>query len=173
MDAIDDILAAETPSFARAVRAIIHGDVPALQAELATGPGLIHARSGAVHRATLLHYCGANGVEAPRQRTPPNAPAIARLLLDRGAKVNATCNLYRGAATTLGLMLSSQDHHRDDRDWVGIGSGGWDYEGRASWVRLDRVLDVPEEGIRREGAILEREVFEVVATRLRAEYSWS
>ena len=63
-------------------------------------------------------------------------------------------------------MLSSQDHHAIDRDWVGIGSGSWDYEGRASWVRLDRVLDVPEEGIRREGAILERETFEVVATRL-------
>ena len=70
-------------------------------------------------------------------------------------------------------MLSSQDHHRDDPNWVGIGSGSWDYESRASWVRLDRVLDVPEEGIRREGAILEREMFEVVATRLRAEYSWS
>ena len=79
----------------------------------------------------------------------------------------------RDRRTLLGLMLSSQEHHRNDRDWVGIGSGSWDYEGRASWVRLDRVLDVPEEGIRREGAILEREVFEVVAARLRAEYSWS
>ncbi|UXA11712.1 type II toxin-antitoxin system PemK/MazF family toxin [Mycobacterium sp. SMC-8] len=72
-----------------------------------------------------------------------------------------------------GLMLSSQDHHRDQPNWVGIGSGTWDYDGRPSWVRLDRVLDVPEEGIRREGAILERRVFEVVAARLRADYSWS
>ncbi|WP_101947434.1 type II toxin-antitoxin system PemK/MazF family toxin [Mycobacterium sp. 3519A] len=79
----------------------------------------------------------------------------------------------RDRSTLLGLMLSSQDHHRNDPDWVGIGAGPWDYEGRASWVRLDRVLDVPEEGIRREGAILDREVFEVVAARLRAEYSWS
>jgi hypothetical protein len=79
----------------------------------------------------------------------------------------------RDRRTLLGLMLSSQEHHRNHPDWVGIGSGSWDYEGRASWVRLDRVLDVPEEGIRREGAILEREVFEVVAARLRAEYSWS
>ncbi len=79
----------------------------------------------------------------------------------------------RDRATLLGLMLSSQDHHREDPNWVGIGSGSWDYEGRQSWVRLDRVLDVPEEGIRREGAILERETFEVVAARLRAEYSWS
>jgi hypothetical protein len=79
----------------------------------------------------------------------------------------------RDRRTLLGLMLSSQEHHREDPDWVGIGSGSWDYEGRASWVRLDRVLDVPEEGIRREGAILAREVFEIVAARLRAEYSWS
>ncbi len=79
----------------------------------------------------------------------------------------------RDRRTLLGLMLSSQEHHRNDPDWIGIGSGGWDYEGRASWVRLDRVLDVPEEGIRREGAILERQVFEIVAARLRAEYSWS
>lgn len=79
----------------------------------------------------------------------------------------------RDRHTLLGLMLSSQEYHREDPDWVSIGSGSWDYDGRVSWVRLDRVLDVPEESIRREGAILEREVFEIVAARLRAEYSWS
>ncbi len=79
----------------------------------------------------------------------------------------------RDRSTLLGLMLSSQLHHSDDPNWVAIGTGSWDYDGRASWVRLDRVLDVPEEGIRREGAILGREKFDIVATRLRAEYSWS
>ena len=79
----------------------------------------------------------------------------------------------RDRRTLLGLMLSSQTHHADDPDWIGIGAGGWDYDGRPSWVRLDRVLDVPEEGIRREGAILEQSTFELVAARLRAEYSWS
>ncbi|PRC44105.1 growth inhibitor PemK [Mycobacterium sp. ITM-2017-0098] len=79
----------------------------------------------------------------------------------------------RDRSILLGLMLSSQDHHHGDPNWVGIGSGSWDYDGRASWVRLDRVLDVPEEGIRREGAILERGVFDIVAARLRTEYSWS
>lgn len=79
----------------------------------------------------------------------------------------------RDRSTLLGLMLSSQDRHDGDADWIGIGRGSWDYEGRASWVRLDRVLDVPEEGIRREGAILQRETFDVVAARLRANYSWS
>jgi PemK-like, MazF-like toxin of type II toxin-antitoxin system len=79
----------------------------------------------------------------------------------------------RDRRTLLGLMLSSQERHNSDREWVGIGSGPWDYEGRPSWVRLDRVLDVPEEGIRREGAILERATFEIVAARLRRDYSWS
>ena len=66
----------------------------------------------------------------------------------------------RDRSVLLGLMMSSQERHHADRDWVGIGAGDWDYEGRASWVRLDRVLDVPEEGIRREGAVLDREIFE-------------
>ncbi|EJZ13002.1 hypothetical protein MVAC_00610 [Mycolicibacterium vaccae ATCC 25954] len=79
----------------------------------------------------------------------------------------------RDRSILLGLMLSSRDHHRDDPNWIGIGSGSWDYDGRPSWVRLDRVLDVPEEGIRREGAVLAREVFDVVAARLRSDYSWS
>jgi hypothetical protein len=79
----------------------------------------------------------------------------------------------RDRSVLLGLMLSSQGRHAGERDWVGIGTGAWDYEGRESWVRLDRVLDVPEEGIRREGAILDRDMFDAVAARLRAEYSWS
>ena len=79
----------------------------------------------------------------------------------------------RDRRVLLGLMVSSQDRHAEDRDWIGIGSGAWDYEGRQSWVRLDRVLDVPEESIRREGAILDREIFDLVAERLRADYSWS
>lgn len=79
----------------------------------------------------------------------------------------------RDRRTLLGLMLSSQSHHADEPGWIPIGAGSWDYENRVSFVRLDRVLDVPEESIRREGAILERATFEIVAARLRAEYSWS
>jgi hypothetical protein len=79
----------------------------------------------------------------------------------------------RDHTTLLGLMMSSQERHATDRCWVAIGSGNWDGEGRPSWVRLDRVLDVPEESIRREGAILDRTVFDQVAARLRRDYSWS
>ena len=40
-------------------------------------------------------------------------------------------------------------------------------------LRLDRVLSVPEHGIRREGAVLDRERFELVADALRRSYGWT
>ncbi|MEU5843279.1 type II toxin-antitoxin system PemK/MazF family toxin [Rhodococcus sp. NPDC047139] len=79
----------------------------------------------------------------------------------------------RDDSTLLGLMLSSNSDRDGDRDWLGIGSGRWDAENRPSWVRLDRVLDVPEDGIRREGAILPRARFDQVAARLRNDFGWS
>ncbi|HSK60669.1 MAG TPA: type II toxin-antitoxin system PemK/MazF family toxin [Actinomycetospora sp.] len=76
------------------------------------------------------------------------------------------------AGDLLGLMLSSQEHRRDDAHWVGVGSGAWDREGRESFVRLDRVLEIPEHGIRREGAVMPADRFEHVAAALRGGYGW-
>ncbi|MBW0118796.1 type II toxin-antitoxin system PemK/MazF family toxin [Pseudonocardia abyssalis] len=73
----------------------------------------------------------------------------------------------------VGLMLSSQHERADDRDWVSIGSGAWDREGRESFVRLDRVLEVGEHDIRREGAVLDRDRFDRVAGELRGRFGWS
>ena len=61
----------------------------------------------------------------------------------------------------------------DDPDWVGVGAGAWDREGRPSYVRLDRVLEVGEHDIRREGAVLDRERFDRVADGLRARHGWT
>jgi hypothetical protein len=72
----------------------------------------------------------------------------------------------------LALMLSSQDYHESDPAWLPLGAGAWDGEGRPSWVRLDRVLEMPADGIRREGAILDRSRFDRVAAALRADYGW-
>jgi hypothetical protein len=77
-----------------------------------------------------------------------------------------------GGGELLGLMLSSQEHRADDANWLPIGSGPWDREGRESYVRLDRVLEVPEHGIRREGAVVPRDRFDAVAGELRGSYGW-
>ena len=71
-----------------------------------------------------------------------------------------------------GLMLSSQPYHRGDPAWLSLGTGAWDGEHRSSWVRLDRVLEMPEDGIRREGAVLDRARFDRVAAKLRSDYGW-
>lgn len=72
----------------------------------------------------------------------------------------------------LGLMLSSNANRAGQRDWMALGSGAWDGEHRPSWIRLDRVLTVPEDGIRREGAVLDRDRFEQIAGRLRRDHGW-
>jgi hypothetical protein len=79
----------------------------------------------------------------------------------------------RDARTLLGLMLSSQSERDGRRNWLALGPGAWDSEQRPSWIRLDRVLEVDADGIRREGAILARDRFGEVAARLRTEYGWS
>jgi hypothetical protein len=90
------------------------------------------------------------------------------LVVGRGAGAAGS-----GAGTVLGLMLSSQEHHDGEPGWLPLGSGAWDGEGRPSWVRLDRVLALPSDGIRREGAVLDRARFDRVAAALRADHGWS
>ena len=90
---------------------------------------------------------------------------------DRPVVVMGRAGVGRPAELAV-LMLSSKDHHGDER-WLVLGSGAWDAEGRVSSVRLDRVLAVSPEAVRREGAALERDRFDQVATALRALHGWA
>jgi ankyrin repeat protein len=94
-------------AFEAAVDAVVDGDLDALRALVARHPDLVRMRSSREHHSTLLHYVSANGVEDYRQKTPPNIVAIARLLLDAGADVNAESEAYGGHSTTLGLTATS------------------------------------------------------------------
>jgi hypothetical protein len=67
----------------------------------------------------------------------------------------------------VGLMLSSRDHS-GDRDWLAIGAGPWDSEGRPSWLRRDRLLAVPAASVRREGAVLSRATYDAVIAAIGA-----
>jgi hypothetical protein len=79
----------------------------------------------------------------------------------------------RNERTVLGLMLSSQSERNGQRNWLALGPGEWDRDNRPSWLRLDRVLEVDRDGIRREGAILDRPRFTRVADILRRNYGWA
>ncbi|MCW2776073.1 MAG: hypothetical protein JWN91_4399 [Nocardioides sp.] len=75
----------------------------------------------------------------------------------------------------LGLMLTSKDHDRDAADearwgrhWMDVGTGGWDPQGRPSEVRLDRLITLATDAVRREGAALDRRTFDRVVAEARA-----
>jgi ankyrin repeat protein len=93
--------------FEAAVDAICSGEVKTLKRLLREEPQLIHSRSTREHKATLLHYVSANGIEGYRQKTPKNIVEIAEVLLNAGADVNAEADVYGGGATTLGLVATS------------------------------------------------------------------
>src|SRR4029079_304930 len=70
------------------------------------------------------------------------------------------------------LTSRHHDHERRGqrgagREWVDIGAGGWDHSGRPSEVRVNRIIRVDPDAIRREGAVLAQERFEVVAAAIR------
>ncbi|HYK36180.1 ankyrin repeat domain-containing protein [Alloacidobacterium sp.] len=93
--------------FEAAADAIVTGKMTVLKRLLRQDPKVVHMRSTREHRATLLHYVGANGVENYRQKSPKNIVQITNLLLKAGADIDAPADIYGGGATTLGLASTS------------------------------------------------------------------
>ena len=65
----------------------------------------------------------------------------------------------------LALMMTSKDHNNRehaDSNYLDIGSGPWDPQGRASEVKLNRVIRVIPSQMRREGSIMPQETFRVI-----------
>lgn len=76
----------------------------------------------------------------------------------------------RDGEQLFGLMMTSQDHDRDKdqearegRYWMDLGPGPWDSKGRPSEIRLNRLIAIDSETVRREGSVLDRARFEAVA----------
>ncbi|WP_449385017.1 type II toxin-antitoxin system PemK/MazF family toxin [Cellulomonas soli] len=85
----------------------------------------------------------------------------------------------RDGPVLLGLPLTSKDHDTDAADearhgraWVDIGAGPWDARRRPSEVRLDRVLRIDPAAVRREGAVLPKDVFVRVTDSLARHHGW-
>jgi hypothetical protein len=99
------------PLFEKAVDAVVFGRIEELNRLLTDAPDLVNRRSAYGHRATLLHYTAANGVEIRRQVVPGNADAIATALLDAGAEAEATFAAYGGTPDTLAMLRTSAHPH--------------------------------------------------------------
>lgn len=93
--------------FEAAVDASLSGNLKKLDELIRANPGLATQRSQYGHKATLLIYMAANGVETWRQVVPANAPGVLQYLIDAGADVDAKICVYGGLHSTLELLLSS------------------------------------------------------------------
>ena len=81
----------------------------------------------------------------------------------------------------IALMLTSRDRadadevvtDRHGATWVDVGTGDWDRQGRASEVRVDRLLRLPAGAVRREGVRLPQQRFDRVAQLVREAHGWA
>jgi hypothetical protein len=86
--------------------------------------------------------------------------------------------LARKGRDLLTLPLTSKDHDLDKqqearvgRYWMDVGTGAWDRSRRPSEVRLDRIVRLRDRDVRREGAAIDRLVFEQVVEAARRHHS--
>ncbi|MBS1698281.1 MAG: type II toxin-antitoxin system PemK/MazF family toxin [Actinobacteria bacterium] len=87
---------------------------------------------------------------------------------DRPVLVIAT----QSADRVYAVKLTSKSHD-GDRDFLSLGSGPWDGQGRESWVDIDQLYSVHVSGVRREAAALDRRRFESVAGVLERRFGWA
>jgi hypothetical protein len=87
---------------------------------------------------------------------------------DRPVLVIAT----QSADRVYAVKLTSKSHD-GDRDFLSLGSGPWDGQGRESWVDVDQLYSVHVSGVRREAAALDRDRFERVAGVLERRFGWT
>lgn len=83
--------------------------------------------------------------------------------------------IARDGEWLLGLPLTSKDHDRDaaqeagqGRYWVDVGTGPWDNKGRPSEARVDRIIRVNPDQVRRIGGQVSEAIFAEVAREVRA-----
>ena len=86
---------------------------------------------------------------------------------DRPVLVIAT----ESADRVYAVKLTSRSHD-GDREYVPIGAGEWDVQGRPSWVDVDQLYSVHQAGLRRQGAPLDARRFAAVAEVLVTKYRW-
>ncbi len=114
------------PRFEEAVAALDAGDVDRLRTLVSADPTLVHARTNLeppyhyFTGATLLHHVAGNPdrgrLDGTRPPLPQTSAALARVLLDAGADVNAV-TLGPNGGDTMGLLVTSKQ--ASDADVVG------------------------------------------------------
>ncbi|WP_083285646.1 type II toxin-antitoxin system PemK/MazF family toxin [Microbacterium sp. BH-3-3-3] len=75
------------------------------------------------------------------------------------------------ARSAYAVRLTSKSHE-GDRQYLALGTGEWDPQGRPSWVDIEQLYLVYDVGMRREAAALDRKRFNAIASALAARHGW-
>ncbi len=89
-----------------------------------------------------------------------------------GVQRRAVLIIGRNHHTLLTLLISANPEHEEHDNWIRIGSGPWDGAGHDSWVRMDKILEVPESQITRRGVAMPERRYDRITAILRNEYGW-
>ena len=69
------------------------------------------------------------------------------------------------------VRLTSKPHD-GDRDFLALGTGDWDSQGRPSWLDIEQLYSVHRDSMRREASALDRDRFALVADALHRRHGW-
>ena len=72
----------------------------------------------------------------------------------------------------LAAVVLTSKAHPERTDHFEVGTGPWDSSRRVSYAKLDRVLSLRPDGVRREGAILDRVRFDRLLEALVERSGW-
>ena len=90
---------------------------------------------------------------------------------DRGKDRPVLVIAQESSERVYAVKLTSRSHD-GDREYVPIGAGDWDVQGRPSWVDVDQLYSVHNDGMRREASALSLDTFVLVADELHRRFGW-
>ena len=151
---------------------------PAAVVEPPPGPAL--GRSGATV-TVAVEPPGRDGVHityAPDHDGDPDAGEIVWTWVpyaenDGRGKDRPVLVIGRQTEDRVYVVRLTSKSHDGDRDFLALGGGPWDVQGRPSWVDVEQLYSVHAEGMRREASALDLERFTRVADALHRRYGWS
>lgn len=149
----------------------------------------LHANLGLAHRLHLEHEDHQVTVTVPSStmnrpiiyapdmdgQVDPGEVVWYRVVRAKDAEpeLRACLIVGRNAHTLLGMIISSNPEHRNDNNWIPVGTGLWDPRGNKCWVRVDKIVEIPEARIQRRGVSMPERRYDRIAAELRNLHGWS
>jgi hypothetical protein len=137
-------------------------------------------RSGATATAAVVPPArdGLRITYAPQHDGDPDAGEIVWTWVpyaenDGRGKDRPVLVIGRQSADRVYAVRLTSKSHDGDRDFLSLGAGPWDAQGRPSWIDVEQLYSVHVEGMRREASALDLDRFTRVADALHRRYGWA